>query len=684
MHDARRAPRARRGLAVIVSAAVVSIALFAGLRFVLPGIDTYRVELGASDDSFLLGNDSSWGRAYRDSGPLRIRRGERKMSYFAARMAFPGAGLRIPAVVTGTDGRLSVRVHRYGQPGVIRVFGNGILLGRIVFHRDSYPWQIVQLKVPLSVFRTGHLMLEFRGEVLEGRSELPPEALLAFDWVELAPAVEGSGGIGLSRHVKLLALGLPLGLVVCLLWSGVPTLLALVIVVMGSALELIALGTSPAATTAALEHLPVVFPLMGLVYVVLRWGFRARGGKARGLSVAFGSMLLAHSTIIFFPNHQPPDLGPHLGQIGRLNDARFTWSQFWEFSSAYGEEGRGKPHFGADYEAPYPPWTYVIVHGLRRLLDEPRFWLEFVGMICGAVLALLVYALASLLARDERVPWMAFILAGVEISIWHHAARVHVPGLVGEVFFVAAVTYLVFRHDTLHRLARFGIFVLLSLAATLAYTATLFHFVVFVAAFAGFELIERRKLWPSPPTARAVLAAFLGTLGSFIVFYHRFIGGALAKKDAILAEGGYRAPATFFFLRNQMRDTAQILALGYPAFVLITLPALVRLRAWTTGTLARSVLLAWTASYVVLVVLKDPVFLPQLLLHVKEDLLFAPAMCVLGAMTLAAWSRRGRVGIAIVGLVLVLLCGLQIRDYNYNADTIAVWADAQSLASSNE
>ncbi len=643
--------------------------------FFLDSLDVYRVELGASDDAFLLGNQSSWGRAYRDSGPFRVRRGERRMTYFAARMAFPGAGLRIPALVSGGDGELRLRAHRYGQPGIVHVFGNGIRLGQIVFVSDTYPWEVFRFEVPEEFFRPEGLILEFRGEALEGRDKLPPEALLAFDWVELYGG--SSAQLRFPLHVKLLTLALPAGLLLVLLWAGASPGLAAATTAVVMLVEFLALAQAPGPTTGALEHLPVVFPLILLIYTVLRWGISVEPRLARTLSAAFGFVLLAHATIIFFPDHQPPDLGPHLGQIRALNDSRFARDQFWEFSSSFGEAGKGKPHFGVDYEAPYPPWTYFIVHGLRNLLDHPRFWLELVGMVAGALLALFAYALARGLARDERAPWLAFTLMALEIATWHHASRVHTPGLVGQVFFVAAVTYLLFGYETLRRLQGFVIFALMSLTATLAYTATLFHFVTFMVCFTGLELLESRSALPSRTTRRAVAASVVGTLGSFAIFYHRFVPGALVSRSAILAEEGYRSPATFFVLRNQMRDTATILSHGYPLFILLAIPAYFRLRDWTSGALARRMLLAWTATYLVLLVLKDPLFFPQLLLHVKEDLLFAPAMCVLGAMTLAAISRRGRVGTTIVIGVFLLFLGLQARDYRYNADTIAVWAETQ-------
>ena len=119
---------------------------------------------------------------------------------------------------------------------------------------------------------------------------------------------------------------------------------------------------------------------------------------------------------------------------------------------------------------------------------------------------------------------------------------------------------------------------------------------------------------------------------------------ALVSRKARLVAESYRAPARFLLLRNQMRDTVRILSFGYPIFVLLALPAYFRLKQWGSGEMARRIVFAWTGTYISLLLLKDPAFFPQLFLHVKEDLLFAPLICILGGMTLAAMWKRSRVG----------------------------------------
>jgi len=235
------------------------------------------------------------------------------------------------------------------------------------------------------------------------------------------------------------------------------------------------------------------------------------------------------------------------------------------------------------------------------------------------------------------------------------------PALLGQVAFVSAVLYLLARHDQMDRTGvalRFG---LLSFLATLSYSATLVHFVLFIAWLAALELVQKSF-------ARSFLvSAISGTLASVGLFYRHFLG---TPPEALTAGAAYRAPATFLFLRNQVRDTVRILEGGYPAFIVLSLPAYFRLRSWSSGPFSRRVIWAWTASYVSLLILKDPLLFPEVFLQIKEDLLYAPLLAVLGGMTLTRLDSRGGRGRLAAGLVLAALLALRVNDYLYNADTI--------------
>jgi hypothetical protein len=650
----------RRALAPLALVLAISPPLFL-LSFRSAG--GFRVELGGVDELYRTG---SWGRDYQDHGPYRLRRGERRMTYFQARVAFDGAGLRLPAVVRGGDAVLSLRVHRYGQPGIVRLFAKGVELGRVVFERDSYPWEVRTIPVPSAFLEGGSLDVELKREETAPSVDLPTGAICAFDWVELAP--RGGARLAPTGRQWLEALAIPIGVLLTLLATGASSALSACGALVASGLYAWAEAHAPGSACYAAARIWIAFPLGLLLSFAL-------GKRAPRLGGGFALVLLASSTVLFWPDHLPPDVRPHLRQVARVASSDWTGESFWELSSSYGQEGRtlslGRRIAGADYVAPYSPWSYFLVHGLRTFLDEPRFLVEYLSILLAALLVPLVYGLALTLSNDVHAAGLGALLAALEISIWHHASRAHMPALMGEASFVVCVLYLAARRDDFEKSARVPLsFAALSLLATLSYSATLLHFVVFIAWLVALECWSSRSLRPGATGRRWLAAAVAGTLGSVALFYRRFLGAS--KASAALHPEGYRAPARFFFLRNQPRDTLRILELGHPAFLALALPAYLRLRAWVPSDFSRRVVWAWTAAYATFLLAKDPIFFPGLFLQIKEDLFFAPLACALGGMTLARLVRAGggRRGRLAAYALTALLFALRANDYRENAETI--------------
>jgi hypothetical protein len=649
---------------------VILVAASAPLfHFTFQSSPGFRIQLGGADEAYRAG---AWGVDYEDQGPFRIRRGVRWMTHFQARMAHDGAHIRIPSVVSGGDAALRLRAHRYGQPGVVRLFASGLLLGSLVFEEDSYPWDVRSVPISRTLLERGVLDVELVREEVQGDVDLPPGAICALDWVELAPA-DGEAALRPSPGQWLFALGIPLLVLATLRVSGGGLGLSFGAAALASAAIAAAYARAPGSAAYAASRVWLAFPLGALVFVVLAKFAKLRQGSdeiSRRLSAAFALVLLVSATVIFWPDHLPPDVRPHLRQIGRLSSMEWTREAFWEISSSFGKEGRtlslGRPHPEADYVAPYSPWSYFLVHGLRKILDEPRFLVEYIAVVLGAALVVLVYGLTATLARATEAPAFAAALAALEVSIWHHASRAHTPALLGTVLLAAAILYLASRERDLSRPAVTLGFALLSLLATLSYPATLLHFVVLVAWLLLLSVVATRSL-----RGRALglsLGSAAAMLGSIAIFYRRFLGSSGAS--AAFHPESYRAPASFFFLRNQPRDTVSILELGHPAFLALALPAYSRLRSWTSGDFPRRLVWAWTAAYLTFLVMKDPFFFPALLLQVKEDLFVAPLACALGGMSLAALAGKGRAGRFAAYALLGGLLVLRVNDYLYCADTI--------------
>jgi len=633
-------------------------------------IDGFRVELGGSDEAFRPEGNVAWSRSYPDHGPYRIRRGQRRMTDFLARMAHEGAALAIPARLDRGGAELLIRGHRYGQPGVVHVLAGGVRLETLVFREDSYPWDVERMKVP-EVLSRSPLRIDFLGAATVDKVDLPPGAVLGIDWVELRP-LDPSARFVPTIGQWLFASILPAFVFTILRWAGVRWAFA---AGLGSfAILLVAHARAPGPTVAATEHLWVIVPTAAIFWVVLRYLLGVDPSRSRRLTALGSLTILAHAPVIFFPNHQPPDLRPHLGQVARLES--FTFDQFWEFSSTTPVAGRNKPAtgFDQDYVAPYPPWTYFLVHALRPVMDNPRFWMEWLGLVAAGVTVLLTERLARAFATDAKTAAYATALMAVEIATWHHASRAHTPTMLGQFSFLAAVVYLVSHHDGMkspRALLGLGFF---SFLACVVYPGSLIHWVILLGCFLAVELVARRSLFPSPETARALFACAAGGLASLAAFYHPFVWAAIvgrATRQAILLREVFQPKATFFFLRNQMRDSVEILSFGYPLWVLLGIPSLFRLREWARGPFAHKMVWSWLAAYVMHLVLKDPVFFPQLFLYVKEELMYAPLACILGGVTLAWLDARGRLGRAAAFGVVVLCFGLYLQDFHYNADAVA-------------
>ena len=79
----------------------------------------------------------------------------------------------------------------------------------------------------------------------------------------------------------------------------------------------------------------------------------------------------------------------------------------------------------------------------------------------------------------------------------------------------------------------------------------------------------------------------------------------------------------------------------------------------------------WAAllTYSAILVLKDPVLLPRVFLHAKEDVFFAPFACVLLALPLTCWWRNRSYRPLTVAALSVLLV-LSVRDKALSADTL--------------
>ena len=80
-------------------------------------------------------------------------------------------------------------------------------------------------------------------------------------------------------------------------------------------------------------------------------------------------------------------------------------------------------------------------------------------------------------------------------------------------------------------------------------------------------------------------------------------------------------------------------------------------------------LFAWLAAWALIVVFKDPLFLPKLLRWAKEDEFLSPLLCLLIGAGVGAIPRRSW-RLAVGAAVLAVALHLEWRDYGYHANSL--------------
>ena len=81
-------------------------------------------------------------------------------------------------------------------------------------------------------------------------------------------------------------------------------------------------------------------------------------------------------------------------------------------------------------------------------------------------------------------------------------------------------------------------------------------------------------------------------------------------------------------------------------------------------------LAAAVLTYLLMLVLKDPVMFPRIFLHAKEDLFYAPFACMLMALVAARLWASGKLGRGLALAGFAALSYLSIRDKAWNVDTL--------------
>jgi len=669
----RQAPSVKRRSAAVLVVTVLGAAAFLAA---LQAQKSLRFEIGSMDQDYLEDPEQFYPRLRMD-GPIRYADNTVEFIEFYGRLSRSRAGFILPYHALRSPVQIRIRCHRFGLDGTLALTVNGRHVGDFVFTDRSYPWGGVKAVVPQEVAELGPLRVGLEVRDRESpRGRLPDDFGVGVDWIEVEPL---SRGVILLPSPKHLAFAILFPLLGCAFIRGTGGSFRSSLVVLAVGLASVALVTAlaPHSSSMVWSRLWVLLPLGYLLHLVLSKLFTERfAPRLDDSDVAFLSRLfvvaaLVHSALIFSPNHAPPDLWNHIPQVEWLRTLELTPENVYRYSTSSDifDDGHVRPHFGTDYGAPYPPYFYVLTFVFSRLHEDPRFLVEFLPVVFGALMLILVFLIAKAIWREGLTARLAAILLAMEISLWHHAHRVHAPGILGELFVMSWILFLASRHRELATRRGMALFAALSAATVLSYAASLVQ-VSLMTAFLTLLLAVSGDDEDKALTRRLVLSFAVGLVASFVVYYGPYARDAVASSQVLLDRAEYDPPATFFFLRNQMRDTVRILRNGYPLYVALSVAGWILFSRNGADRFHKRLLYAAGLTYVLMLVLKDPAFLPWIFLHAKEDLFYAPIGCLLSALVLTRLWRASVVGRAFATGLVLLAMGLAVRDQLLNVNTL--------------
>ena len=617
-----------------------------------------RLEVGG----FEGGLRGDWSRGRRARVPaLEARDGRTDFYYRAAPLT---ARIEWPLRFSGDTLRVTLRAGT-GVRTVADLHVNGERLGDALIRPGEWDRYPTDVRPPTSAAEGVDLALVLRAEPLDGNgADRTPELLL--DYLEL----QADRGLRFRLPVVLMAAAAPLLAYAFALIVGLSPPVAFVAalllgaVVGGSGVAL------PIALANALPRLLLWATGAGLLaYVLLgrhAWPVtRDRGALAALVAVG----VVAHGSVVFMPNHNPPDIDIHVKRAWDLGEVPWDYGEWLRYGSQLPtpsqDHGEATAALGEATLIPYSPLPYVVYFGAHRL-GVDLYWAL---TVINATAAMLVAPIIFLFVRrvwSREAAWLAAALYSLDLAVWHHVGRSHAPAVIGAALGTAALAYLTARAGEMdqRRVVAAG-------ATLLALAALGYSSLVVLLGLSGLVLLvllaaDAKAL--TPAARRGVAAAVVcGGLLAGISFYFHYVPGLLHGAASVEAEPDLFPGRAFFIFHNESRQSLRLWRLGYWIPLLLGLLAapLALRRARPT---ARPVLVAWLAGWVAIMLLKQDTF-PKLLRWAKEDQFLSPLLAALVAGAVwalpCAWLRW--VGTAAV---LGAALWLQLRDFAHHANSL--------------
>lgn len=641
------------------AALALCFALAAALLARPLGRQPLRLELGGFEGDLIAG---AWERA--DRAELDPQAASDGVTSFYFRPAPANATLRLPVVARGPL-LMTLRCAAPVRSG-LSVFANGKRVGELLVRPG--PWSRYSLEIPAADVPDAALELALALRPLPlVRGDHAEEPRLLLDFVELESAAGLTlswGGCARVAAVPLLLFGFGL-LVGASAWG------ALAAAGLGGAASAALAHAATFPTFLAVPRLLPVALVAGWLshQALLRWG-RVAPVVASRLALLLAAGTLAHGALVFFPNHNPPDVDIHVRRTLDLHGVPWDYASLLRYGSqlptASQDQGAATAALGEKTLIPYSPLPYFFYFAFHWLgLD-----LYWAMTALNAALAMLVAPAMFLVARRvwaEHAAWTAALLYSLDLAVWHHVGRAHAPAAFGNALGTAALLLLAASAETLEVRRRALLVGGFLGVAVLGYSSLVVLFGLFGCVLLGLLALDARGL--ASAARRGVgLALVVGGLIAGLLFYFHYVPGLLRGASGVEAEPDLFPGKTFFVFHNESRQSLRLWVLGYWLPLLAGLLA-APLALRRARPAARPVLFAWLAAWGLLMLLKEPALFPKLLRWAKEDQFLSPLLCLTVAGACAAPARR-HWRVLLTGAALAGALWLEARDFQYHANSL--------------
>lgn len=653
--DSQKPPRPRWRDALLAAGLFVATA---ALVRVLPE-RPLPVAIGGYDTPYRSG---PWGKGTRVDLDPPASRDERLTFYF--RPLRDGAGLRLPVRSPGPL-TLSFRA-RAPVRSSLGAFVHGVAVRETLV--DTGPWDRYALEIPAEATRREGLevALFLRARpVVAGAHVGRPEVFV--DEVTVA-----GPGLALAWPAVLCLAVCPVAVALFARLLGARPAAAWGTGAASALLLALAMRAAPFPTLLAVPRIvPLALAAGAAVWAGLRRFSSVDPRTAARWGAVTAAFLAAHASLPFFPEHNPPDLQTHVDRTLDFADVPWDYQALRRYGShlptASQTAAPATDLFGSHVLVPYPPLPYLAYYALARLGADPLWSMTALDALLGVLVAPLLFVSARRI-WDERAAWLAALLYLLDLAVWHHVGRAHAPAAFGAALGTAALLHLASRADGLTRPGPVLVAGAALGLAVLGYSSLIVQFGLLGAVLCLLLAVDARGL-AGRARVGVVAALALGGALALVLYYGHYASGMLSGAPGVEAEPSIFSGKTVLgIFRNEGRQSFRIWAMGFawPLFAgLACLPiALARARPS-----ARPVLVAWLCAWVLIVVLKDPLFFPKMLRWAKEDQFVSPLLALaVGAAVSAvprAAPRRALAAVALAGWAF-----LAARDFFYLSNTL--------------